>query len=166
MLVFGLATFNTGFLVAGLVLTSYWYGVLAGNLGGLGTLRGSALFVALWLASWWGTGRALRGMPILAPGRPLPMFDMLSKAFTWGGAVGVLFLFGIIVPPALFLGGVPGILGLLSVSLLFGFAAIFAFAVGGCVGLVCCLVDLPVLGLSRLAVAGGRDLRCDHAATA
>ena len=162
----GVAAFNVSALTGALILTMYLRGWLASFLGGFGTLEGAGLFAWLWLTTWWCTRQALRGLPLLARGMPLPVAAFLSRGFTWGGANGVLCLIGAVTLLGLFAGEPIQALAFLLAAILSVVPVPLAFLIGGCIGLACCSLDLVLLKLSRLALPRFGDSRCEHAASA
>jgi hypothetical protein len=162
---YGVAAFNVSVVTAALLLMVHWRGWLAVFLGSLGTLAGSMLFAWLWLTTWWCTRRGLRSLRLLEPGSPPPADDFVCRCLVWGGINGVLFLLGSIIVLGFSARDPLRVLLFLLATVLPVLPIPVAFLIGGCIGLVCSLIDLALLGLARRVFFLGRDLRCDHVAT-
>jgi hypothetical protein len=140
-----LATFHASAFVLVIVLFLYSRDALGPALGGLNTLLGLALFLALWGTTYLTTCRALEGLDLLSEGnRRL----FARRAFRWGAANGMAFLalLGVVlVASAVFVS--PS--GLLPVLFVAPFALISSAVVGAVVGTVFSAIDLALLALAR-----------------
>lgn len=146
-----LGTFHTAALGIALVLLAYPGGGLGGLLAGLDTLTGVALFVALWLVTLFATGGAIRGLDLLAPAGAR---GLLRRAFRWGAANGVLFLWAAAALLALSqLIRLPGTLDLRTVALgagfVLGLGTLVAVAIGAITGVLLAILDLAALAVAR-----------------
>ena len=152
-----MAAFHTGFLVTSLVTLLHWYGGLGNALRDLSTLSGVVIFLALWLATWWCTRRALRRIPAGTHERAVPAGTLVPRGILWGGVNGVMFLavlavlFGLSIDDPR-IGVFFSVLGSLIFSLPFG--SILAFTVGACVGGVFAWLDFALLEASRRLFLG------------
>lgn len=161
LLVWALATFHAAVLVLALVLIVYRAGSLAGALHNVGTLPGVALFAALWIATCWTTGRAVRSsdwMPEMAP----PVGSLLQRGAGWGGINGIIFFLCLdttIALSALAAGRLPNVAT--SIAFFLGTSvvgSIPAFLVGGAVGMIFASVDIVVLEVvRRISITHGAD---------
>jgi len=148
--VFALGTFHAAALIAALVLVLYATGALTSVLSGLSTIAGLALFAALWVTTVWSTNRTLRGAFTVAPWTSVPLGIMIPRAVWRGGVNGVLFLacVGVILIISSALNGDVGFLGL-GVLIFATVGAASAFVIGIAVGLLFAGVDLALVSATR-----------------
>ena len=149
-MVFALGTFHAAALIAALVLVLYATGALTSVLSGLSTIAGLALFAALWVTTVWSTNRTLRGAFTVAPWTSVPLGIMIPRAVWRGGVNGVLFLacVGVILIISSALNGDVGFLGL-GVLIFATVGAASAFVIGIAVGLLFAGVDLALVSATR-----------------
>ncbi|HEV8535075.1 MAG TPA: hypothetical protein VGR87_05055 [Candidatus Limnocylindria bacterium] len=149
LVTWSLSTFHASAFVLAIVLLLYSRGGLGPALGGLNTLFGLGLFVALWVTTYVTTSRALEGIDLLDPAVDRVRF--LRRALRWGAAnalaflavLGILFVAGaILTAPA----------GLMSLVFIGPFAVVIGAAVGAVVGTFFGLVDLALCALARAAL--------------
>lgn len=147
-----LGSFHTAVLGVALLVLVYRGGGLGQALGGLSTLTGLALFIALWTTTVFTTGRAFRGLDPLGAGAPTGV--LYRRALRWGAANGVLFfasLLAILVANTL-ASAAPGVQvgAILAIAAFEGIlGALVAFAIGAITGLVLATVDLAALRMAR-----------------
>ena len=151
-----LGTFHTSVVGIALLLLVYPGGGLGVTLGGLNTLTGLALFVALWTTTVFTTGRAIRGLRLIGDDRT-ETGAFYRRALRWGAANGVLFLISLVVilvvnalltaAPSVQIGA---ILALAAFEGIIG--SFVAFAIGALVGLVLAGLDLVALRIARAVV--------------
>ena len=140
-----LATFHASGFVLAIVFFLYSRDALGLALGGLNTLLGLALFVALWATTYLTTCRALDGLDLLSEDDRV-LFA--RRAFRWGAANGMAFLgvLGVVlIASAVFVS--PGVL--LPVLFVGPIALIVSAAVGAVVGTLFSAIDLALLALAR-----------------
>ncbi len=140
-----LATFHASGFVLAIVFFLYSRDALGLALGGLNTLLGLALFVALWATTYLTTCRALDGLDLLSEDDRV-LFA--RRAFRWGAANGMAFLgvLGVVlIASAVFVS--PGVL--LPVLFVAPVALIVSAAVGAVVGTLFSAIDLALLALAR-----------------
>jgi len=143
-----LATFHASAFVLAIVFFLYSRDALGSALGGLNTLVGLGLFVALWGTTYLTTCRALRGLDLLREGDHL-LFA--RRAFRWGAANGMAFLgvLGVVlIASAVFVS--PTVL--LPVLFVAPFALVISAVVGAVVGAVFSAIDLALLAVARAAL--------------
>ncbi|TMC76583.1 MAG: hypothetical protein E6J09_09710 [Chloroflexi bacterium] len=146
-----LATFHASAFVLAIVFFLYSRDALGPALGGLNTLVGLGLFLALWATTYLTTCRALEGLDLLREGDQV-LFA--RRAFRWGAANGMAFLgvLGVVlIASAVFVS--PTVL--LPVLFVAPFALLISAVVGALVGLIFSAVDLALLALAR----GALDVR-------
>lgn len=160
VLAWALGTFHACAVALLLLLPLYPTGALGGLLGGLETATGLVIFVALWTTSVWTTRHALTGGAWISA-EPGSRGAFFSEALRWGAATGMLFLaeLGLILLVRTLIVA-PGVLNPLGV-LVTGVAAgtigmIFAFVIGGVVGVTLGALDLVALLLARAILRQGR----------
>jgi len=139
------ATFHASAFVLAIVFFLYSRDALGPALGGLNTLLGLALFVALWATTYLTTCRALEGIDLLREGDRV-LFA--RRAFRWGAANGMAFLgvLGVVlIASAVFVS--PSVL--LPVLFVAPFALVISAAVGAVVGALFSAIDLALLALAR-----------------
>jgi len=155
-----LGTFHTSVVGIALLLLVYPGGGLPAALGGLGTITGLALFVALWTTTVYSTDRAVRGVRLIGADRAASG-AFYGRALRWGAANGVLFFIALVVivvtnavvtaPPGAPSVQIGAILPFAALEL--GLGTLVAFAIGASAGLVLATLDLAALRIAR-AVAG------------
>jgi hypothetical protein len=150
-----LGTFHTAVVGLALLLLAYPGGGLGTTLANLSTAAGLALFVALWVSTLFATSRALAGLDLLGGAAT----GYGRRAIIWGGANGILFLWSFAAILTLQQAvTAPGTLRLDSLLLGAGFVAgigtLFAFGIGGLIGLALASVDLAALAIAR-GLSGG-----------
>lgn len=162
MLAWALGTFHACVLGLVLVLLLYPTGGFGQLLAGLETLTGLLIFVALWATSVWTTRHALADGVWLST-KPTDRAVFFIHALRWGAATGTLFLAelgAILLVRTLIVA--PGALDLLGVVAFGAFAGIigmlFAFVIGGVVGVTLGVVDLVALTLAQ-AIRRSGDIR-------
>jgi hypothetical protein len=158
-LAWALGTFHTSVVGIALLLLVYPGGGLPVALGGLGTIAGLALFVALWSTTVYSTGRAIRGLRLIGAERAASG-AFYRRALRWGAANGVLFFIVLVVvvitnalvtaPPEAPSVQIGAILPIAALEV--GFGSLFAFAIGAVVGLVLATLDLAGLRIARAVV--------------
>lgn len=156
-LAWALGTFHATVVGLALLLLAYPGGGLGVALGGLSTVTGLALFVALWATTVFATGRAFAGLDLVTDGTAGRGF--YRRALRWGGANGVLFLWSFAAILALQQAvTAPGTLSLqtllLGAGFVVGIGSLFAFTFGAVIGLGLASIDLVALALAR-AIARG-----------
>ena len=143
-----LATFHASGFVLAIVFFLYSRDALGVALGGLNTLLGLALFVALWATTYLTTCRALDGLDLLSEDDRV-LFA--RRAFRWGAANGIAFLgvLGVVlIASAVFVS--PTVL--LPVLFVAPFALVISAVVGAVVGAVLSAIDLALLAVARAAL--------------
>lgn len=158
LVVWALATFHATLFVLLPLYFLYRAGVLAHVLAGLNTAVGLALFLALWLTTYYVTRRAFKGLRWHSAGVTVDGAVLYGRALRWGGLNGVLFLailaLGLLLATLV---GTPG-LGALSFFVFVGpIALVVAFAVGAGSGVVLGLIDLWMLAAARRIVASSTE---------
>ena len=156
-LAWALGTFHTSVLGLLLLLLVYPRGGLGIALGGLSTITGLALFVALWATTVFATSRAIRGLQLLGAERAADR-TFYRRALRWGAVNGALFLWSftailalqqfVTAPGTLQLGPV-----LLGTGFVLGVGTLFAVVIGAVVGLVLATLDLVGLRIARALAA-------------
>ena len=156
VLAWALGTFHACVLGLVLVLLLYPTGGLGQLLAGLETLTGLLLFVALWGTSVWTTRHALADGVWLSTD-PTDRAAFFSHALRWGAATGVLFLAElgaiflvrtVIVAPSAIASA--GLFGVGAFAVFAGsIGMLFAFVIGGVVGVTLGGLDLVALSLAR-----------------
>jgi hypothetical protein len=153
LLVWCLAAYHTALFVLVPVALVHWVGALGDLLGGLSTVVGLVLYLALWATTWWTNRRLLATTPLRRTDRRA----VLKGSVKWGGVTGGCFfleLVGVAVVQVGLAGGlgvpepasVPPILALLALGTL------VAVVVGGLVGVVQATLDLTALSVVDLLV--------------
>lgn len=152
VLAWALGTFHACAVGLLLLLLIFPGGGLGPLLGGLDTTTGLVIFIALWATSVWTTRRALSGGEWLAD--PVQRRVFFSRALRWGAATGVLFLaeLGVVVfartlvvaPGSIGLNGIVG-----GAAFVATFGTLFAFVIGGVLGVVLGGLDLLALAVAR-----------------
>jgi len=143
-----LATFHASGFVLAIVFFLYSRDALGLALGGLNTLLGLPLFVALWATTYLTTCRAVAGLDLL---READRVLFARRAFRWGAANGIAFLaiLGLVlVASAVFVS--PSVL--LTALFIAPFALIISAVVGAVVGVIFVAVDLALLAVARAAL--------------
>src|SRR6267143_3249376 len=90
LVTWSLATFHATTFVLAIVLFAYSRGGLGGALGGLNTLVGLGLFVALWATTYVTTSRALEGLDLVRSARDREAYA--RRTLRWGARNGMAFL--------------------------------------------------------------------------
>lgn len=138
-----LGSLHATLFLGAFVLTFHLLGTAGAILGVLDTLRGFALFAALWLVSLWSARRALAQLPPDAHGTYI-----VGRGAFWGGVTGVGFLLalvGLVLVPGVVEEGVQ----LLPFLVIFaGIGSLAAFLVGALVGVVLALLDVALFALA------------------
>jgi len=150
LVVFALGTFHAAVLIVALVLVLYATSALTSLLSSLNTVAGLALFNALWLTTVWSTNRTLRGAFTVAPWTSVPLGVMIPRAVWRGGVNGVAFLacLGLILLVSSAFNGDVGLIG--PGTLIFAtVGAAVAFVIGLVVGLMFAAVDLALVTATR-----------------
>lgn len=146
LVVWALASFHAGFLVAGLVTLIHAFGSLGDLLAGLNTAVGLALYLVLWATTWWTTRKVLTQTAI----ETAPVSSILKRGLLWGGVNGVGFLLGIVLialaPQFLFEGEF--------VPLLFitGIGSVFALVLGAIIGCLFGVFDVLLFRMTGFFV--------------
>jgi hypothetical protein len=174
LMVWSMGSFHAVLLTLVLVLFSYGGGALAGQLGGLGSLAGAMVFLALWGLGVWTAGRALQGFN-LAPRRPADGDSVFVVGILWGGTYGALFFLAL---AATFIGGrlvyllpglaseatrgqdrlidllrdAPGVLAFVAIG------GLVAYVVGLVIGTAFGLLDLSLWAIARRLADGAIDV--------
>ncbi|MFC4449890.1 hypothetical protein [Halorussus aquaticus] len=146
LVVWALATFHVAALVAVLVVALYRAGSLGDLLGGLDTVVGLALYLALWASTWWTTRRVLGA--VADAGTDASALTVVGAGGRWGGVNGVCFLWLL-----LFVVAVPGadvtLAGVLYFLAFGGIGSILALGIGGIVGMLFAATDLALFRAAR-----------------
>ncbi|NEU56811.1 hypothetical protein [Halorussus sp. MSC15.2] len=146
LVVWALASFHVAALVAVLVVGLYTAGSLGDLLGGLDTVVGLALYLALWASTWWTTRRVLGA--VADAGTDASALTVVGAGGRWGGVNGVCFLWVL-----LFVAAVPGadvtLAGVLYFLAFGGIGSILALGVGGIVGVLFAVLDLALFRAAR-----------------
>lgn len=158
LLEWALGTFHTAFFFAVLALLLFLTGSLGNLLALLNTLIGVALYLALWLITYFCTVQAARRiLKPLAPGatglRGISLLRVLRYGILWGALDGLFFfliLFAIGANLFAVLAVIDsGIAGLFFVNssafLVFSLGLPIALAIGAAVGIVLSLLDSLLL---------------------
>lgn len=156
VLAWALGTFHACVLGVVLLLLLYPGGRLGQTLAGLDTVTGLLIFIALWATSVWTTRHALADGVWLSTG-PTDRAAFFGHALRWGAVTGVLFLAElgaiffvrtlIVAPSAIISAGLLGIGGFAVFGGTIGM--LFAFVIGGVVGVTLGGLDLVALSLVR-----------------
>jgi len=156
VLAWALGSFHACVLGLVLVLLLYPGGRLGQTLAGLETLTGLLIFVALWATSVWTTRHALADGVWLSTD-PADRGAFFGHALRWGAVTGTLFLAElgaiflvrtlIVAPSAIASAGLLGIGGFAVFAGSIGM--LFAFVIGGVVGVTLGALDLVALSLTR-----------------
>jgi hypothetical protein len=156
-LAWAFGTFHATVVGIALLLLAYPGGSLGVLLGGLSTITGLALFIALWVATVFSTGRAIRGLRLIGHDRATSG-AFYRGALRWGAANGVLFVLaaavilalnGLVTAPETADRGV-----ILRIAFIQGvFGSLFGLAIGAVVGLVLASLDGVALAVAR-SIAG------------
>ena len=160
-----LASFHTVIFILGLVLFLYLSADLGSLLANLNTLAGYGLFGALWMATWWSTSRALRGIRWEALEFPAYFGKLLTPGVFWGAANGLLFLLALIVLLELnvivsVLAGTASADALVAPLVYAIFGSVVAAILGGLVGVVLAILDSLLLAVARSIYSA--SLSTDH----
>jgi hypothetical protein len=146
LVTWSLSTFHASAFVLAIVLFLYSRDVLGPALGGLNTLVGLGLFVALWATTYATTARAIAGLDPMATESDGERY--WRRALRWGAANGIAFL---AVLAIVFVGSValtaPGIL--ITAVIASPFAIAVAAVVGAVVGTILGVIDLGLYALAR-----------------
>lgn len=153
LLVWCLAAYHTGLFVLVPVTLVHWVGALGDLLGGLSTLVGLVLYLALWATTWWTNRRLLATTPLGRAGR----LAVLKASVKWGGVTGGCFfleLVGVAVAQVGLAGGfgVPDLASVPPLLVLLALGTLVAFVVGGLVGVVQATLDLAAVHAVDLLV--------------
>ena len=153
LLTWSLATFHTTVFVLVIVLFAYSGGGLGGALGGLNTIAGLGLFVALWATTYVTTSRALKGLDLIGSARDRGGYG--RRAFRWGAANGMSFLaiLGSVAIVAAILNTRPEQVGsgiLLPALFIAPIALVVSAGFGGAVGVTFGIIDLGLFALAGL----------------
>jgi hypothetical protein len=159
LLAWVLGTFHTSLFGLALLLLLYPRGGFGAALGGLNTLSGLAIFVALWATTLFTTRRALTGLNWLED-EPAQMAIFFRRALRWGAVNGMLFLAALCAilfasalatargptpSPALIFFAVIAVIGLL-----------VSYVVGALVGVTLGAVDIAALRVARAVIRNAR----------
>lgn len=155
-----LGSFHTSVFGLALLILLYPRGGFGATLGGLSTLSGLAIFVALWATTLFTTRRALAGLNWLDDdGAQMAVF--FRRALRWGGVNGLLFLIalgaillasalltapGSITRPALTFGAV-----------IFWIGLVVSYAVGAIVGVTLGALDIAALRVAHAVTRSGKS---------
>jgi hypothetical protein len=155
IVVWALATFHASVFVLAIVLFLYTRDALGPALGGLNTMFGLGLFVALWATTYITTARALRGLDVL--GSPGDRERYGRRTLRCGAANGLAFL-GILAVVVVFsfVFSAPGIL--LTVVFAAPIAIVVAAVVGAVVGVIFGIVDRGLFALAGMDGVGARPV--------
>ena len=155
-------TFHTTALASTLLLLLYPRGGVGIGLAGLNTVTGLAIFVALWATTVFTTGRALRGLDLLAEIAETDQIRRIRRTFVrralrWGGANGVLFLAlggSIALVNAVVASTAPVSFGsvFVLVMIIGVFGGLVAFVSGALLGVAFAALDLFALWIARAIV--------------
>lgn len=143
-----LATFHASAFVLAIVSFLYSRDALGPALGGLNTLLGLALFVALWATTYLTTSHALEGLDL---GRDDQRGRFARRAFRWGAVNGMAFLAVVglvLIASAVF--ATPSVL--LTALFIAPVALVASAVVGAVVGVTFSAIDLVLLALARAAL--------------
>ncbi|MGH8103636.1 MAG: hypothetical protein ACREJQ_03845 [bacterium] len=141
LMVWCLATFHASLLVVTIIASLHSAGDLGRTLGGLGTLSGIGLYIALWASTFWTTSMWLRRFDILARDWQSDLWRLLGLGVVWGGVNGVIFLLVLALPFARDLWGL-----IFSVeSIIF---PLFAYLVGAVIGCLFAMLDAILIGIA------------------
>lgn len=153
LVTWALATFHGTLFVVVSVLFAYARGGFGGLLANLNTLVGLGLFVALWVTTFFTTGRALEGVDLLGD---LEERAFMRRAFRWGAVNGMAFI--VVLGAVLIVGSIAatppgrGSFGVLPIAVLTApLALVVAATVGAAVGAVFGVIDLGLVVLARRA---------------
>lgn len=164
LLIWCLSGFQTAGLVLVLVALLYRADELGETLDDLNTAVGLGLYIALWATNWWATRKAVEGLDLIDPDRPVTGIALLGRGFLWGGVNGILFLLALLGPILVVIvadGNVTvlGMIALLAYVLVLGGIASFVF--GSIIGLAFALIDWALLEIAhalwRAGSAGTAD---------
>lgn len=155
IVVWALATFHASGFVLAIVLFAYSRDALAPALGGLNTMVGLGLFVALWATTYVTTSRALRGLDVLGSAADRERYG--RRTLRCGAANGLAFLgiLGVVIVVS-FVFTAPGIL--LTVLFAAPFAIAVAAVVGAVVGVIFGIVDLGLFAAAGMGGSPGRPV--------
>ena len=153
LVTWSLATFHATTFVLAIVLFVYSRDALGAGLSGLNTFVGLGLFVALWVATYVTTSRALKGLDLIGSARDRGGYT--RRAFRWGAANGMAFLaiLGIVAVLTAVANTRPGQVAsgiLLPALFIAPIALVVSAAVGGAVGALFGIIDLALFGLAGL----------------
>jgi hypothetical protein len=153
LVTWSLATFHATVFVLVIVLLAYSRGGLGGALGGLNTVVGLGLFVALWATTYFTTSRALRGLDLIGSARDRGSYP--RRVLRWGAVNGMAFLaiLGIVAILTAIPNTRPGQVtsGILFPALfILPIALVVSAAVGGAVGAVFGIIDLALFAIAGL----------------
>ena len=158
LLAWTLGTFHACAIVLLLLLLVYPRGGLGLALGGLDTVTGLIIFIALWATSVWTARRALAGSDWLSA-TTAERTGFYRRALRWGGVTGILFLAelgAIILVRTLLVAHGDNSISLLAVAAFAAFVGSFgtivAFLIGALIGVTLGAVDLVALDLARRTV--------------
>jgi hypothetical protein len=156
LLIWCLSAFQTAGLVLVLVTLIYVSGDLGETLDGLNTGVGLGLYGVLWATNWWATRRAIEGLDLIDPTRPVTGGALIGRGLLWGGVNGVLFLVVLLVPLLLIVATsedatVLGMFAILAYLVFIG--GIASFIVGSVIGLAFASIEWTLL---KIAHALGR----------
>lgn len=141
----GLSAFHAATLVVVLVTLLYLWVPIGELLGGLQTVVGLALYLALWATTWWTNRRWLRETRLMVDSTSPNRSSFIRTSFRWGGVTGLGFFIALVilalapqtVPNSLF----PVLIVLIGV--------IVAFAIGGIIGCIFAFTDLALLKIAE-----------------
>lgn len=144
LVVWALSSFHTAALVALLVVGLYLAGPLGDLLSGLDTVVGLALYLGLWVATWWTNRRAFRAIADAgSDAESVSSSVVVGTGGKWAGVDGVAFLwmllFAAVFPPSSVT--LAGVAYFLAIG---GIASLLAFAVGAVIGSLFALLDLAL----------------------
>lgn len=155
LLAWTLGTFHACAIGLLLLLLVYPRGGLGLALGGLDTVTGLIIFIALWATSVWTARRALAGSDWLSA-TTADRIGFYRRALRWGGATGILFLaeLGAIILVRTLVVSPRDILGnpltvAAAAAFVGSFGTIVAFVLGALTGVTLGAVDLVALDLAR-----------------
>jgi hypothetical protein len=131
-------------------------GSLGDLLGGLDTLVGLGLYLALWASTWWTTRQVLRS--VADAGTDASTVAVVGTGGKWAGANGAVFFWILLAGFAVV--NVPRDLGTALEAVPFllvagGVGSLLALGVGGFVGVLFAALDLALVRAARLLVPRG-----------
>lgn len=152
LVVWALASFHTGLLVAVLVTALHLDGPIGDLLAGLSTTVGLVLYLGLWATTWWTNRRWLRALA-----DPEIDSSTVLTGMKWGGVNGVCFFWVLVVVNVAQFINLENLAALeVGVAALFVFAglvgSILALGIGGIVGSLFAILDLALVRVAARIV--------------